>query len=249
MAPKRKNTERSSQSPKKRTRIADEDDHSSRTMSIPRHSPTSSTKSDGGRRRSPRLSTPPKPTKTADPLVARIQSAIDYCREQEDAGQPVAQTTQFTVPTSASEALTLLRGAHHSGHAEFICGAPDFECYEIGIPRQHLVAQGAVGATVHDPHWWVGKTQAEVRAGPYATAVDIRRETARDKKQGVKSNRQKEIDWKLEEGLRRQELNLAMGDDEDGEDSDGEERQAGSTDEESEDDSEDELPVVRGVRR
>jgi hypothetical protein len=100
------------------------------------------------------------------------------------------------------------------------------EIWEVGVPRPYLVTEGALGG-VHDPQWWLGLDGAEIRAGPFADDADVKRaraalkgaETRRKNKiersGGEKSKKQQETDWKLDEGLRRQQLGLKMNDSDD----------------------------------
>lgn len=115
--------------------------------------------------------------------------------------------------------------------------------YELGIPPPDLVVAAVGVVTRHTPQWWVGKSAAHIRAGPWADAVDLCKaeakakemETERGKqKPGYKTLRQEENESKLEEGLRRQNAGLAMcsneEEDEEGTGSENEENE--SSDEE-----------------
>lgn len=139
-------------------------------------------------------------------LLDRIHSGIQYTHEQRRARNPVAQTTRFQISTteaSSRTALSLLRR-----HATLIAAAPGFELFELGIPRPDWVREGDF-LGLHDPQWWVGRTAAEIKAGPLADEQDVRRaraylkgqETKRGRRKGL-TGREKEIGWKLVEGLR-----------------------------------------------
>jgi hypothetical protein len=132
------------------------------------------------------------------------------------------QTTRFRIPRetlrykpSATEAraLSLLR----KGPATIIMTSNSIVVYEIGMPIPYLVPEGAGVRLVHTPHWWVGKSPAEVRAGPHAEEADIRKQASKIKELETKARkklgktlREIEIERKLEEGLRRQEEGLKV---------------------------------------
>lgn len=187
-------------------------------------------------------------TEEADALLDRIHSGIRYMQHQHQLGQPVQQTTRFQIDTSnplSRPALTLLRR-----HATLIASAPSFELFELGIPRPAWVKEGELPG-VHDPQWWVGKSQAEIKAGPFADEEGVRRAAAqlkgletklKKKKKGL-SARERETEWKLSEGLRRQTEALALEDNDEEEDSVLEDEDEESTlrnEDEDEDDGKDE---------
>jgi hypothetical protein len=106
-----------------------------------------------------------------------------------------------------------------SSPATIILTTPDFEVSEMGMPTPYLVSEGAGVRLVHVPQWWVGKSIPEVKAGPHVEEKDVRRAIAHLKglatkklKKTSKTAREKEIEHKLEEGLRRQEAGLPMHD-------------------------------------
>ena len=159
-----------------------------------------------------------------DELIARIRTGIHYTRSQLRKNLPPMQTTRFTIPlpteiytptTAENTALALLR----SSPATSILTAPDFEVFELGIPIPYFVPEGAVGQVIHSAHWWVGKSAAEIKAGPHAEKTDIKKATAQlkglaTKKQNKvnKTAKEREIENKLEEGLRRQQAGEKMCD-------------------------------------
>jgi hypothetical protein len=158
----------------------------------------------------------------SETLLERIHSCIAYTRAQHALGEAVAQVTRFSVSTTANLGiLSLLRL-----HGTLIASAANFEEYELGVPRPDWVAQGILPG-VHDPQWWVGKTAAEVKAGAHADEAMVKRaaahlkclQTKRDKKKGLTAH-EKENEWKLKEGLRRQEAGEKMGDWESGDEED-----------------------------
>lgn len=74
---------------------------------------------------------------------------------------------------------------------------------------------------IHDPQWWVGRSVADVKAGPWADELEVKRVESRvrgvekgRKKRGRKgvNKGEKERDEKLKEGLRRQRAELGMCD-------------------------------------
>ncbi|KAF2825718.1 hypothetical protein CC86DRAFT_370637 [Ophiobolus disseminans] len=153
------------------------------------------------------------------------------------------QTTRFTMPlptktyipsSSETTALNLLR----SSSAITILTAPDFGVFELGIPVPYLLPQGSVGHIIHTPQWWVGKSAVEIKAGPYAEPSDLKKAAAslkglatKKSKKTCKTAKERDIENKLEEVLRRQEAGLPMCE----RDGDGE----GSDEEDIEDDLED----------
>ncbi|CAO2655318.1 Nn.00g103820.m01.CDS01 [Neocucurbitaria sp. VM-36] len=149
-----------------------------------------------------------------DALLSRIQASIDYVREQQSKGEAIKQSTRFELTTtSQSRASNLLRR-----FAAQICASATHEVYELGVPRPDWVTAGILPG-LHDPQWWLDKTTAEVKAGPWAEEHDVKRaaanlkglQTRKNKKKGPTA-REKEIEWKLKEGIRRQEKKLRMYD-------------------------------------
>ena len=189
-----------------------------------------------------------------DALVGRIQSGIDYVREQQGKGEAIKQSTRFEfTTTSQSRASNLLRR-----FATQICASTTHEVYELGVPRPDWVTAGILPG-LHDPQWWLDKTAAEVKAGPWAEEHDVKRaaanlkglHTKRNKKKGPTA-REKEIEWKLREGNRRQEKKLRMYDtdtESTEEESEGEEHWVDKVGEsEDSEESDHDMPVRRGVR-
>ncbi|EUC29590.1 hypothetical protein COCCADRAFT_47933, partial [Bipolaris zeicola 26-R-13] len=104
-------------------------------------------------------------------LISRIHAGLSYTRTQQSRNLPITQTTRFTLcPQSATHrlALHLLRK-----NATLISSSPTHECYELGIPRPDFMREGAV-AGVHDAQWWMGKSKAEIKAGPWADEAEVR---------------------------------------------------------------------------
>jgi hypothetical protein len=108
---------------------------------------------------------------------------------------------------------------------------------------------------LHDPQWWVGKTAAETKAGPHADEYDVKRAAAHLKGLQTKKNkkkvltvREKEIEWKLKEGMRRQKAGLKMWDGEEDENESEEDSETDGSKEESEDEVVAGRPRVRGRR-
>lgn len=160
-------------------------------------------------------------------FLERIQSAIDYTHSQLSQNLPILQTTRFLVqlPSASFEppqahvtALTLLR----SCAAPIVYTSDTHNVFELGVPSPYMVA-GSVGHTlINDPQWWMNKSAAEVKAGLFADEEDVRKAQAKIKevetkkrKRTAPTKKQTNIDWKLAEGLRRQEGGLDMFDVED----------------------------------
>ena len=165
-----------------------------------------------------------------DPLLYRILTGLEYTRAQNASGERVMQTTRFFLRKRdhrhPGSALEVLRQARREGHANRIAMSyydeDIVEIWEIGVPRPDWVTEGAIGS-LHDPQWFHGKDAAEVKAGPYATEPDVKKARANLKRQATRqanrvtrTDRDIEIDRKLTEGMRRQELGLRMGDGDDG---------------------------------
>jgi len=62
---------------------------------------------------------------------------------------------------------------------------------------------------IQDPQWWVGRSVAELKAGPWADELEVRRVEGRMR--GVEKGK-RERKEKLREGLRRQREGLGMCD-------------------------------------
>jgi hypothetical protein len=91
--------------------------------------------------------------------------------------------------------------------------------YELGVPVPYFTREGAGVRLIHTPHWWVGKSAAEVRAGPYADDAEIRKASAKVKelatKQGKKVGktlRELEIEEKINGALRMQAHSRSFSD-------------------------------------
>jgi hypothetical protein len=112
----------------------------------------------------------------------------------------------------------MLRKAYQNGFAVLIYTASDEECYEVGI--EPLKPEFRAGI---DPQWWVHKTAGEIKAGPLADDAEINKASAtlkgletkrlKDEQKGAVARRQRGVEGKLEEGLRRQETGERMWDD------------------------------------
>ena len=141
-----------------------------------------------------------------DEILNRIQEGVKYMRNQWSAGEPVKQTTRFAMSaTSRNPALTLLRK-----YGILINTSKAHEVYELGIPRPQWVAEGMFPG-VHDPQWWLGRTAAEIKAGPYAgpdvvkrAGASLKRMETKKSKRKAQTPRKKELAWKLSEGMKRQ---------------------------------------------
>ncbi|CAE7020644.1 hypothetical protein CFE70_002897 [Pyrenophora teres f. teres 0-1] len=108
----------------------------------------------------------------ADELLCRIHSGIRYVAAQHRRDEAIEQTTRFEIDLSKASfqpALDLLRR-----HAILIFPSSRFEVFELGMPRPDWVKEGGVPG-VHDPQWWVGKTAAQIKAGPFAKEHDVKR--------------------------------------------------------------------------
>lgn len=173
-------------------------------------------------------------------LLERIRSGVKYTRNS-----AVMQTTRFEFATTSTPcpALLLLRR-----YGTEIYTSSTHEVYELGIPRPVWVTQGILPG-IHDPQWWVNKTLAEIKAGPYADKRNIKRAVAmikglqtRKHKKKLPTAREREIEWKLREGTRRQEMGLRMWG------ADSETHESGCDDDEDEEEEAD-MPIKRGVRK
>lgn len=161
-----------------------------------------------------------------DSVLYRILTGLEYSRAQHAKGRPVLQTTRFALNEREhrypGSALNVLCQASKRGHATRVAigffEGDIHELWETGVPRPDWVTEGAIGG-VHDPQWFYGIDAAQVKAGPFATEVDVKKAQAtlngaetRRRNRLEKSQKQVRIDWKLQEGLRRQELGQKMYD-------------------------------------
>ncbi|KAA8619086.1 hypothetical protein PtrV1_08515 [Pyrenophora tritici-repentis] len=212
--------------------------------------------------RTPSL-TPPRPSSASldegdveepDELLYRIQSGIEYIAQQRRRGEAIEQTTRFEINLGGAfsqAALDLLRR-----HATLIYSSRRFEVFELGVPRPNWVKEGGVPG-VHDTQWWIGKTAAHIKAGPFAEEQDVKKAAANLKGMQTRMNkkkemtaREREVDEKLTEGVRRQEAGLKMRESDDSEDSDDSTENDDSTgsDEEEKEDPKD-RPITAPKRR
>jgi hypothetical protein len=172
----------------------------------------------------------------ADPegMLARIRRGIDYTHSRLSENLPITQNTRFKIPLQTAtytpsdthvSALALLRASA----AIVILKSPTRIVFELGMPNPYIIAEGA-GVRLDDvAQWWADKSTAEIKAGPFADQLDVRKAesklkelaTKRIKKGSAKTVKEKEIESKLQEGLRRQEVGLSMAEDDDGFDEDG----------------------------
>ncbi|KAG9383508.1 hypothetical protein A1F94_005419 [Pyrenophora tritici-repentis] len=158
--------------------------------------------------------TPPRPSSASldegdveeepDELLYRIQSGIEYIAQQRRRGEAIEQTTRFEINLGGAfsqAALDLLRR-----HATLIYSSRRFEVFELGVPRPNWVKEGGVPG-VHDTQWWIGKTAAHIKAGPFAEEQDVKKAAANLKGMQTRMNkkkemtaREREVDEKLTEG-------------------------------------------------
>ncbi|KAF5846174.1 hypothetical protein GGP41_003618 [Bipolaris sorokiniana] len=175
-------------------------------------------------------------------LLTRIHSGLSYTATQKSLNLPITQTTRFSLcpqyPTHLP-ALTLLRK-----HAILISISPTHELYELGIPRPDWVQEGAITG-IHDAQWWMGKSRAEIKAGPWADEADVK--VAEARMRGVETRKKKrrgkgerEREWKLREGVRRAEEGEGSEDDE--------HEKMEDEEEEGEEDEADEGETMEGVQ-
>jgi hypothetical protein len=129
-------------------------------------------------------------------LLNRIYSGIEYTNSQTAKKLPVMQSTRFRIPrhtakhTPSSEhvlALSLLQ----SSPATIIFTSRTHTIFELGMPIPYMVAQGAGVHLIHTPHWWIGKSAAEMKAGPHGEEKDVRRAAAMLK--GLETKRQRKV--------------------------------------------------------
>ncbi|KAH7384201.1 hypothetical protein DE146DRAFT_769901 [Phaeosphaeria sp. MPI-PUGE-AT-0046c] len=159
-----------------------------------------------------------------DSFLERVHSAIEYTNSQLSQHLPILQTIHFSVrlpvdnhkpPESHVTALSLLR----SSQAINICTSETHEVFELGCPSPYMVAACVGHTSSTDPQWWMNKSAAEIKAGPLAGKEDVRRAQAKTneletkrRKRNLPTKKQTDMDWKLVEGLRRQESGLEMFD-------------------------------------
>lgn len=117
--------------------------------------------------------------------------------------------TYFTIRPDCNIAATkILHRAHTAGHVQLIrsSSVPSGEqVYSVGVP---LAPSGRYFPSGIDPQWWVGKSRAEIKAGPFATKKQVRVVEGRlkywQKKGKGKMRRLKAEEEKLRIGLRIQ---------------------------------------------
>ena len=189
-----------------------------------------------------------------DPLLYNILTGLEYTRAQNTHGRPGMQTTRFKLITREharpDEALSVLRQAGCDGHATRIAVDDGFEVWKIGVPRPDWVAGGAFGG-LHGPQWWHGLDATQIKAGPLRTEEDVKTaraalkaaETKRNKR-CEKSQREQEIDLKLQEWHRRYKAGETMNDS-DGSDTDRSRFASGGSDSNPTDDEDsDDEPIT-----
>jgi hypothetical protein len=115
-----------------------------------------------------------------DPLLARIQLGIAYTNSRSEKNLPLMQTTRFVIPRPTATYAPSVRHTYalsilSASSAILVLTSPTHTVYELGMPTPYIVPEGAGVRLVHTPQWWVGKSAAEVKAGPYANEIDIRR--------------------------------------------------------------------------
>jgi hypothetical protein len=157
-------------------------------------------------------------------VMEYVHDGIEYARDCYLNGTIPRMTRRFEIPLvlSASTTLTVIRKAALEGLAKLIWTTPQLECYEVCFRPPPVY--GYPYATIAEPHWWVGRSAGEVRAGPMASARAVREaEAAAWRKEGRRSAAagggkssvsaaQRRINDKLEEGFRRQAEGLTMHD-------------------------------------
>ncbi|KAF2650622.1 hypothetical protein K491DRAFT_720603 [Lophiostoma macrostomum CBS 122681] len=143
-------------------------------------------------------------------VLARIREGIHYTSRLAPK-QPPAVITHFTLPMNPqTTALRLLREASNKGLATFVWGSDREECYALGMPSALHSEPFPSGLSAQ---WWVGKTPAQIKAGPFATLTEV---LAAQSGIDQKLKRQKSgLRWKaeeqnLDEGLLRQEAGEPM---------------------------------------
>jgi hypothetical protein len=155
-------------------------------------------------------------------VMEYVHNGIDYARECYLNGTNARMTRRFEIPLvpSASATLTVLRKAALEGLVKLIWTTARLECYEVCFRPPPVY--GYPYATIAEPHWWVGRSAGEIKAGPMASTRAVREaEAAVRRKEGRRSAAagggkspvsaaQRRINDKLEEGLRRQAEGLTM---------------------------------------
>jgi hypothetical protein len=119
----------------------------------------------------------------ASEQLTRIRTAIDYTHAQRCKRLHPNQMNRFSIPLptehytpSATEA-TALRLLLASPALK-VLESPHFVVYKLGMPVPYLLPQGSGMRLIHTAQWWMGKTTAEVKAGPHAEPRDVRRAIA-----------------------------------------------------------------------
>jgi hypothetical protein len=146
----------------------------------------------------------------------QISEFITYTRDCLTATPPRSLATFYNVTTIASpipsSSCLMLREAYRAGLAQLARSTDLSEVYTIGAPPPVTPFAGGFG-----PHWWVGRTPAQVRAGPLAKKEEIRNaEKTLERKTNAKQYRNRRLDEqrrKTVEGVRRQDQGLSMIDD------------------------------------
>lgn len=142
---------------------------------------------------------------------SRIRQSLRYFRERRAQNLQPEARIRITIPRSTN----LLRQAARNGEADLIMKGKYTETFEIGMrPIPPAFASGI------SPTWWEGMTPAEIRAGPLASAADVKAmegtlkgmETRKKKRAQVTKKKVQEIQDKLAEGVRRQEAGEGMYD-------------------------------------
>lgn len=102
-------------------------------------------------------------------LSERILDCVDYSRACLQKGKSPAVTSNFCIPVidPPSKIHQTLQNAVEEGIAHLVWSAPSEECYELGV-RPAPVPSGYPYAVIAEPQWWVGRSNAQIRAGPYA---------------------------------------------------------------------------------
>lgn len=149
---------------------------------------------------------------------SQLAEFINYTHDRLTARPPRPLTTFYNVTTIAhpypSMGCLMLREARRQGLAQLVRSTGATEVYTVGAPPPATRFLDGFG-----PHWWVGKTPAQVTAGPLAEKADVRNAQRRLDADTLKRKyRNRDLDderRKTVEGVRRQEQGLPMCDDED----------------------------------
>ncbi|KAF1997789.1 hypothetical protein P154DRAFT_272104 [Amniculicola lignicola CBS 123094] len=154
-------------------------------------------------------------------LLSRIRAAISYTRKTDS---PLS-CSHFTLPTSPMspdhEALQLLRSAHASDIATFVCGSDNFETYALAV-KPIYQARLYQGGGSSDAQWWMGMSRAQQRAGPGASGAQIKRAEAllKEKDRKRMENDRKGVGRSVQQG-RKLEKALAIQETREGQRGDG----------------------------